>query len=106
MPTPSPMIVPSAASENGLQSPDWENAGVLEKHMYIITSLSASTPPVNTRSDSCRYSRCNALCNADSELAHAASTTKLQPPRSSRLATRPATTLPSRPGNVLSIQAG
>ena len=42
---------------------------------------------------------------ADSELAQAASTTQLVPPRSSRLAIRPATTLPSRPGNEFSCQA-
>ena len=106
MPTPSPMMVPSALWENGRQSPVGEKAGVLEKHMYIITSLRASTPPVITRSDSCRYSRCRATCRAESELAQAASTTKLLPPRSSRLAILPATTLPSSPGKVLSCQLG
>ena len=102
MPTPSPMMVPSAPAENGRQSPVAENAGVLEKHMYIITSLSASTPPVSTTSDSCRYSRCSADCSAESELAQAASVTKFAPPRLRRLATRPAMTLPSKPGKVLS----
>ena len=106
MPTPSPMRVPSAPSDSGRISPVLEKAGVLEKHMYIITSLRASTPPVMTVSASCRYSRCSADCSDARELAHAASITKLQPPRLSRLATRPATTLPSRPGKVLSTHGG
>jgi len=33
MPTPTPMMVPSALSENGRQSPLGEKAGVLENHM-------------------------------------------------------------------------
>ena len=41
---------------------------------------------------------------AEKALAQAASVTQLVPPRSSRLAMRPATTLPSRPGKVLSCQ--
>ena len=47
---PSPSIVPSAASENGRQSPVCDSAGVLLKHMYIRMSLIVSTPPVITRS--------------------------------------------------------
>ena len=39
---------------------------------------------------------------AESELAHAASTTQFVPWRSSRLAIRPATTLPSNPGKLFS----
>ena len=44
------------------------------------------------------------LDGAPSELAQAASTTQLVPPRSKRLAMRPAATLPSRPGKEFSCQ--
>ena len=42
--------------------------------------------------------------SAENELAHAASETQLVPPRSSRLAMRPAITLPKSPGKVLSMK--
>ena len=100
--SPSPSIVPSAWSENGRQSPLGLNAGVLLKHMYIKMSLRVSTPPVMTRSESPRYSSCAAIVRAENVEAQAASVTQLVPPRSSRLAMRPATTFPRRPGKVLS----
>lgn len=65
-----------------------------------------STPPEMTRSLSPRYSSLMPMEIAENEDAQAASVTQLVPPRLSRLATRPATTLPSRPGKVLSAQAG
>ena len=102
--SPSPSIVPSASSEKGRQSPVRESAGVLLKHMYMKMSLSVSTPPVITRSAWPRASSFTAIETAEKVLAHAASVTQLVPPRSKRLAMRPATTFPSRPGNVLSCQ--
>ena len=49
-------------------------------------------------------SKAYGLFNEESELAQAASTTQLVPCRSRRLAIRPATTLPNRPGNEFSCQ--
>jgi hypothetical protein len=79
-----------------------DSAGVCEKQRNISTSFSASTPPVSTVSARPLRSSPRAIDSAASELAHAASSAQLVPPRSKRLATRPAMTLPSRPGNVLS----
>ncbi|CAM2959808.1 hypothetical protein MYIN104542_12075 [Mycobacterium intermedium] len=61
MARPSPSIVPSALSANGLQSPDGDSAVTLAKHMNIRMSLSASTPPVMTISESPRYSSLSAI---------------------------------------------
>ena len=72
--------------------------------MYMKMSFMVSTPPVITRSDWPEASSLTAVDSAASELAQAASVTQLVPPRSSRLAIRPATTLPSSPGNVDSCQ--
>ena len=104
MPKPSPNMVPSAWSLNGRQSPLGESAGVFEKHMYIKISLSVSTPPAITRS---LKPSCSSLTAIDSALnveAHAASVTQLVPPKFSRFAIRPATTLPSKPGKLASCQ--
>ena len=101
---PSPSSVPSAVSENGRQSPEGESAGVLLKQRYMKMSFIVSTPPVMTRSD---WPSCSSLMPIDtaaSELAQAASVTALVPRRSKRLAMRPATTLPSRPGKDDSCQ--
>ncbi len=87
-------------------SPDFESAGVFEKHMYMKMSFIVSTPPVITRSLSPRYSSLTPIDIAENDDAHAASVTQLVPPRSRRFAIRPATTLPSRPGNVLSVHSG
>ena len=106
MPRPSPSMVPSASAEKGLQSPVGDRAGVLLKHMYMNMSLRASAPPVMTRSEWPACSSCIAMATAPRLLAQAASITQLVPPRSRRLAILPATTLPSKPGNVLSSQAG
>ncbi len=100
MPSPSPSMVPSASSEKGLQSPDRDSAGVLEKHMNMKMSFMQSTPPVTTMSESPSHSSWAAIFRAENAEAQAASVTQLVPPRSSRLAMRPATTLPSRPGKV------
>jgi len=97
-------MVPSAASENGRQSPVGERAGVLLKQVNMKMSFRASTPPVMTRSDSPRYSSWAAMVKAPKAEAHAASTTQLVPPRLRRLAMRPATTLPKRPGKLFSSQ--
>ena len=72
--------------------------------MYMKMSFIVSTPPVITRSDCPRYSSFTAIDMAEKVEAHAASVTQLVPPRSRRFAIRPATTLPSTPGKVLSCQ--
>ncbi len=105
-PTPSPSIVPSACAENGRQSPEGESAGVFVKHIYMKMSFSVSTPPVITRSLCPSWSSCTPIAIAARLLAHAASTVQLVPPRSKRLARRPAATLASRPGKVASFQSG
>ena len=87
-------------------SSDFDSAGVFEKHMYMKMSFIVSTPPASTRSLSPRYSSLTPIEIAENDDAHAASVTQLVPPRSSRLAMRPATTLPSSPGNVLSVHSG
>ena len=104
MPSPSPSIVPSAWSLKGRTSPLRLSAGVLLKHMNMKMSFSVSTPPAITMSESPRYSSFTAMLRAENVDAHAASVTQFVPPRSSRLAIRPATTLPSRPGKLLSCQ--
>ncbi len=104
MPMPSPSMVPSAWSENGRQSPLWLSAGVLLKHMNMKMSFMVSTPPAMTMSESPRYSSLAAIESAEKAEAQAASVTQLVPPRSRRLAMRPATTLPRSPGKVLSCQ--
>src|SRR6267142_1149066 len=87
---PSPRIVPSARSENGLQSLVGDNAGVFEKQTNIEMSLNVSTPPVITRSELPNCSSLAAIDSAESELAHAASVTQFVPPRLNLLAIRPA----------------
>ena len=72
--------------------------------MNIKMSFNVSTPPVTTRSESPSSSSDTPIEMAENVDAHAASVTQFVPPRSSRFAMRPATTLPSRPGNVLSCQ--
>ena len=106
MPRPSPSMVPSARSENGRMSSVFESAGVFEKHMYMKMSFMVSTPPAITRSLSPRYNSFTPIEMAENDDAQAASVTQLVPPRSSRFAIRPATTLPSKPGNVLSVHSG
>ena len=81
-----------------------ERAGVLLKHIYMKMSLNVSSPPVTAMSQRPAASSSMARLTAPSELAQAASTTQLVPPRSRRLAIRPAATLPSRPGNEFSCQ--
>jgi len=104
MPTPSLSRVPSESSENGRMDPSAERAGVLLKHMNMKMSLKVSTPPVMTTSERPAESSAAARWMAARELAQAASTTQFVPCRSRRLAIRPATTFPSRPGNEPSCQ--
>ena len=104
MPEPSPSMVPSAWSLKGRQSPDFDSAGVLLKHMYMKMSFIVSAPPVMARSDWPSQSSLTAIESAENDDAHAASVTQFVPPRSRRLAMRPATTLPSTPGKVDSCQ--
>jgi hypothetical protein len=72
--------------------------------MYMKMSFMVSTPPAITRSLCPRASSPSPMESAESVLAQAASVTQLVPRRSKRLAIRPATTLPSRPGNEDSCQ--
>ena len=103
-PRPSPRIVPSAFSSKGFASLVGERARVLLKHMYMKTSLKVSMPPLITISALPVSNSMLARCMAEKELAHAASTTQLVPPRSSALDMRPATTFPNRPGKEFSCQ--
>ncbi len=57
-------------------------------------------------SDCPSHSSLTAIEMAEKELAQAASVTQLVPPRSSRLAIRPAITLPSTPGKLSSVSRG
>ncbi len=68
--------------------------------------LCTSAPPHSTRSLVPAASWAQAESRAASEAAQAASTVKLLPPRSSRLAMRPAITLVSTPGKESSVRAG
>ena len=104
MPMPSPTNMPFESSSNGRMSSLVVNAGVFEKDMYINGELSQQTPPEIITSE--RYSSKSetAILIAANEPAHAASTTQLVPPKSKRLAIRPAITLPSMPGNEFSSQ--
>ena len=80
------------------------NAGVFEKLMYIDGELSVHTPPVIIMSLRPSTNSVIAMRIAAKEPAHAASTTQFMPPKSKRLAIRPAITLPSEPGNEFSSQ--
>src|ERR1700722_13680644 len=101
---PSPISVPSDLSEKGRQSPVSEKAGVLLKHMYMKMSFRVSAPPTIDKSACPSSSSLIAIAKAESELAQAASVTQLVPPKLKRLAIRPATTFPNKPGKVLSCQ--
>ena len=95
-------MVPSESLAKGFALPDGESAGVLLKHIYMKMSLNVSTPPQMTMSERLVSNSRQAKCSAAKLLAHAASTTQFVPPRSSRLAMRPAATLPSKPGKEFS----
>ena len=84
--------------------PESERAGVLLKQVNIKISLKVSVPPVRTMSAAPALSSDIAKWTAAKELAQAASTAQLVPCKSRRLAIRPATTLPNRPGNEFSCQ--
>ena len=103
-PRPSPRIVPSPSASNGLALPLGESAGVLLKHIYMKMSLNVSIPPVTTMSALPEESSIPARWSALNELAQAASTTQLVPPRSNCLLIRPATTFPRSPGKEFSCQ--
>ena len=103
-PSPSPRTVPSASLENGRASPENERTDVLAKHMCMKISFKVSIPPAIIMSLRPEINSRTARLSAARELAQAASTTQLVPPRSNRLAMRPATTLPKSPGKELSCQ--
>ena len=102
MPIPSPTNIPFESSSNGRISSLVVNAGVFENDIYMNGELSQHTPPEIITSE--RYSSKSeiAILIAAREPAHAASTTQLVPPKSKRLAIRPAITLPNIPGNEFS----
>ncbi len=102
MPMPSPMRVPSAASSNGRICPLFDRAWVLLKHMYPKIEFSVSAPPAIIISARPSTSSATAIRRADSDAAQAASTVQFIPPSPRRLATRPETTLASRPGKEFS----
>ena len=104
MPSPSPRIVPSAEASNGLAfAGRRQGRRLAEAHVHenVVERIDAAGQTMSARPVvNSRQARCRAL----SELAQAASTTQLVPPRSKRLAMRPATTLPSKPGKEFSCQ--
>src|SRR5690554_326195 len=104
MPIPSPTIMPFDSSSKGRILSPSVKAGVLEKDIYIKGELSQQIPPEIITS--LRYSSksLTAMRIAAKEPAQAASTTQLVPPKSKRLAIRPATTLPNMPGKEFSSQ--
>ena len=104
MPNPSPIIMPSELVSNVRTLSLLEKAGVLLKHKYIKIELSVSTPPEIIMSERCSVNSLIAKRMALRELAQAASTTQLIPPKLKRFATRPAMTLPSMPGKEFSSQ--
>ena len=95
-------MVPSAPLSKGLALPVGDSAGVFEKHMNMKMSLKQSTPPVTTIEERRLPSSRLARCAADSDEPQAASTVQLVPPKLKRLAMRPETTLPKRPGKEFS----
>ena len=97
--------MPFESLSNGRISSLVVKAGVLENDMYIKGELSQQTPPEIITSDLCSSRSEMANLIAASELAQAASTTQLVPPKSNRLAIRPAITLPNIPGNEFSSQS-
>ena len=103
IPNPSPINIPSALSLKGLIFPDFENAGVLEKDIYIKGELSVSTPPVNIISARPSTNSLNAILIALKEAAQAASTTELIPPKSKRFVILPEITFPNKPGKEFSF---
>ena len=98
-------MVPSAFTSNGLAFPVGDRAGVLLKHMYMKMSLKVSRPAVSAISHRPEANSNMAKFRALNELAQAASTTQLVPPKFKRLAIRPAATLPSSPGNESSCHS-
>ena len=98
-------MVPSARSLNGRQSPVRLSAVVFAKHSNMNGSFIVSAPPQSTTSLWCSASSSTPILSALKVLAQAASVTQLVPPRSRRLAIRPATTFPRIPGKVLSCQS-
>ncbi len=104
MPTPSPTIMPSEFSSKGRGLSLLVKAGVLLKHIYINGELSVSTPPVIIISLRPSTRSLMASFIAPMLLAQAASTTQFIPPRSRRLAMRPAMTFPNMPGKLFSSQ--
>ena len=102
IPRPSPIMIPLESASKGFTFTSAVNAGVLLKHMYMKGELSESTPPVIIMSARCSFRSLIAIFIALSELAQAASTVQLVPPKFIRLAIRPAMTLPRSPGKEFS----
>ena len=103
---PSLMAMPSAPASNGRQWPPGESACVLAKHRYANGFWMASTPPTTAMSLSPLCRSRTASVTAASDEPQAASTVKFAPPRSSRLAIRPAATFISSPGKLSSVHSG
>jgi hypothetical protein len=83
-----------------------ESAPILQNFTKLDAPMLRSMPPVMAASNSWFTSPSTAASMAARADAQAASTTKLGPCRSNRLATRPAMTLPSSPGMVSSVISG
>ncbi|OLC55796.1 MAG: hypothetical protein AUH92_01445 [Acidobacteria bacterium 13_1_40CM_4_69_4] len=81
-------------------APSWENRSEIGKVVEIWM------PPASTRSHSPAWRHLMPASTAMSDEAHAASTVKAGPIRSSRLAIRPHITLCARPGAVSGLNGG
>ncbi len=103
---PSETTVPSAPSAKARTRIVGDSACTLLKLRNAMIELSASTPPVRARSARPASSSAMARLTALRLLAQAASMAQVMPPRSNRLAMRPATTLARKPGKLPSPHSG
>src|SRR5262249_36785670 len=104
MPMPAPIMMPLESWSKARTYSSVVQAGVFEKHMDVNDALSQQIPPVRLPSEGGSGSSDIASFTAAIDAAQAASTTQLVPPKSKRLAMRPAMTLLGSPGNAFSSQ--
>src|ERR1700737_136332 len=105
IPPQSPNIIPSAFTPNGWHPPCLESAPSRLNDKNDTIEFSILTPPVRTASQLPSSSAPTLIFIAARLAAHAASTVKLEPPKSKRLGIRPATTLERKPRKVLSCHS-
>merc|ERR1719502_2647783 len=99
MTEPSPMSIPCVSFEYAETLCLREKTGVFEKAMYMPIEQSVQVAPAIIVSQSPWRISSMATLTEMSDEAHAASTTQFMPSRLKTLVTRPAVTLPRKPGN-------